>query len=80
LIDRRDQVINLCEVKYAIGEIEITKKYADELRHKLQAFKSETSTKKVIHLTFMSTYGAKQNLHASGLILQQITLDQLFQP
>lgn len=80
LIDRRDQVINLCEMKYAIGEIEITKKYADELRNKLQAFKSETSTKKAVHLTFVSTYGAKQNLYASGLIQQQITLDQLFQP
>lgn len=80
LIDRRDQIINLCEMKYAIGEIEITKKYADELRNKMQAFKSETKTKKAVHLTFVSTYGAKQNQHSSGLIQQEIKLNALFEP
>lgn len=79
LIDRRDQVINLCEMKYAIGQIDITKKYAEELRNKMQTFKSETSTKKAVHLTLVTTYGIKQNMHSLGLIQQQITIDELFQ-
>ena len=35
LIDRRDDVINLCEVKFADGEFVIDKQYAQHLRRTL---------------------------------------------
>lgn len=36
LIDRADNVINLCEMKFYNAEYNITKSYATEIRHKLK--------------------------------------------
>ncbi|MCB9351294.1 MAG: hypothetical protein H6573_27905 [Lewinellaceae bacterium] len=45
-IDRRDQVVNLCEAKYSINPFTITKSYAENLRNKIGAFRNETKTRK----------------------------------
>jgi AAA+ ATPase superfamily predicted ATPase len=67
LIDRRDQIINLCEIKFSINPFEIDKKYDLELRNKIHAFKTETKTRKSIFLTFISTFGLKQNEYAGNI-------------
>jgi len=46
LINRNDQVISLCEIKYSNIEFSITKKYAQELRTKRIVFIEETKNKK----------------------------------
>ncbi len=38
VIDRRDQVINLCEMKFSINSFSISKQYATELRNKVGRF------------------------------------------
>lgn len=55
VLDRRDQVINLIEMKYSTRPYKITKKYGDELLHKIAAFKEETKSKKAIHLILLTT-------------------------
>ncbi len=80
LIDRRDQVINLCEVKYSINPFIISKAYSDNLRNKAAVFQSETQTRKAIFLTMISTHGLIKNEHAASLIQNEITMDALFQP
>jgi len=50
VIDRRDQIINLCEVKFSINPYAITKKYAEELRNKIGTFTTETGTRKSVFL------------------------------
>ena len=45
-IDRRDHVVNLCEIKFSLSLYTITKAYAENLRNKIRAFKEETGTKK----------------------------------
>lgn len=61
VIDRRDQVINICEMKYAIAPYRITKTYADTLRNKVGVFKTETKTRKALHLTMLTTFGVERN-------------------
>jgi AAA+ ATPase superfamily predicted ATPase len=78
LIDRRDQVINICEMKFSINEFTIDKKYAANLRNKIGAFKTETKTRKSVFLTFITTYGVRSNEHADGLIQNNITMNALF--
>ena len=46
LIDRDDQVINLCEMKYAQGEYELPEAYDKSLRNKLSVFVAHSGTKK----------------------------------
>jgi len=77
LIDRRDQVINLCEMKYADGEFEIDKKYSQVLLNKAQAFRKESKTRKAVYLTMVSTYGVKPNSY-SAIVQSEVTMDDLF--
>jgi uncharacterized protein len=78
LIDRRDQCINICEIKFSINEFEITKPYAKELENKLKVFRSQTATKKTLFLTMITTQGVKNPQSFTGLIQSEITMDKLF--
>ncbi len=79
IIDRRDQVINLFEIKYAINQITITKEYDAILRHKIHAFKDTTGTKKSIFLTMLTTHGLKPNEYSTSSIQNELTMDALFE-
>jgi hypothetical protein len=77
VIDRRDQIINLCEMKFSINTFAIDKKYAVELRNKISVFKQETGTRKSVLLTMITTYGLKANSYSS-LVQNSLTMDALF--
>lgn len=77
LIDRRDQTINLCEMKFSQGEFEITKQYDVHLRERMESFRSVTKTRKALHQTFITTYGVKKNMY-SGNVQSEVLLDNLF--
>jgi len=77
LIDRNDNVINLCEIKFSINEFSIDKKYAETLRNRIGIFKSETNTKKSVFMTMITTYGVTKNEY-SALIQNELTLIDLF--
>ena len=77
LIDRKDDVINVCEEKYSKNEFTIDASYEKELIHKLETFRSETGTKKALWLTMISFSGIKKNSH-SNIIVNNITSDDLF--
>ena len=77
LIDRKDLVINLCEMKYSLSEYAIDAEYEQKLRNKKSAFIDATNTRKAVHLTMVTTFGIKANAH-SGIVQNEITLEDLF--
>ena len=77
LIERRDRVINVCEMKFSINEYAIDKNYDMNLRNKLETFRVLTNCKKSLQTTMITTYGVKQGKY-SGIIQSQVTLDDLF--
>lgn len=77
LIDRDDRLINICECKFSSREYAIDKSYDEKLRDRQGAFIDETNTKKSTIMTFVTTYGLKQNEY-SGRIQSVITSDDLF--
>ncbi len=79
LIDRRDHVINLCEIKYSAEEYVLSKETDLDIRNKIAVFIEVTKTKKTIQTTLITTYGVKPNRY-SGLINTQVVLDDLFDP
>jgi uncharacterized protein len=79
VIDRRDQAINLCEMKFSINSFVIDKAYADNLRQKIGVFKAATATRKAIFLTFITTYGLADNEYAGSLVQNSLTMDALFE-
>jgi len=78
LIDRDDNVINLCEMKFANGSFTIDKKYAKELMTKMEAFRSSTRTRKSIFITFVTTHGLRQNAYSRQLVQNELTMEALF--
>jgi uncharacterized protein len=78
LIDRKDGVINLFELKFYAEEFAIDKKYAQELRNKIGAFKALSKTRKQVFLNVLTAHGLRQNEHSLGLVNQDFTIDALF--
>ena len=77
LIDRRDDVINLCEMKYTDSEFEITGKYKKELINKLELFTEEVCPKKSVHITLITSNGLKRNANAD-VVQNVVDSDRLF--
>ena len=77
VIDRKDDTINLCEIKYAKDEFEVTKDYEEKLRNKINTFAKATETKKALMMTMITTYGLKHNAH-SAMVQCELTADDLF--
>jgi AAA+ ATPase superfamily predicted ATPase len=78
LIDRADNAINLCELKFSDYPFVIDKKYAAELEQKIQVFKQRTKTRKALFLTLVTASGLEQNSYATSLVTNHIQLNQLF--
>jgi uncharacterized protein len=78
LIDRKDHVINFCEIKFYDGPFTFTKAYAMEMRQKITTFREVSGTRKQIALTMITAFGLQQNEHSLGLVQQAITMESLF--
>jgi hypothetical protein len=78
LIDRQDRCINVCEIKYAANDFELTKSYAHELERKLSLFRERTKTRKTLLLTMVTTHGVKNTEGFTGLVQNEVTVDALF--
>lgn len=77
LIVRKDQVINLCEMKYSNSDYTVSADVDSDIRGKIQDFQKATKTKYAIYPTLVTTYGMVNNSY-SGNIQAVITLDDLF--
>lgn len=77
VLERNDQVVNLCEMKHTVAPFEITDAYDRRLMIKREVFQKETGTSAAIHLTMVSAHGLKANANASD-VQSVVTLDDLF--
>jgi AAA+ ATPase superfamily predicted ATPase len=77
LIDRTDNAITLCEIKYTNQPFIIDKKYAEKLRKKVEVFKKVTRTNKQIFLAMVTARGLKETMYAEEMIEGVVTLDDL---
>ena len=77
VIDRSDQVVNLCEMKFSTKEYAIEKTDDDSLRHKAGRFREAQKSRMAIHLTLITPFGVKQNMYQYS-VQNVITADDLF--
>jgi len=78
LIDRQDNCISLCEIKFYNDVLMLSKADADALRSKKGIFQRSTGTKKHIFITLIATYGLTPNSHSVGLVDQVLDMHTLF--
>jgi len=77
LIDRRDEVINVCEIKFSTAPYVIDSEYDNRLRSRQETFRLLSGTRKALQPTMITTYGLEKNKY-SDRICQTVTLDDLF--
>jgi hypothetical protein len=77
VIDRRDGVVNLCEMKYTKHPYTIDAKEAEALERRKGLFLAKTGTKSAIHITMVTTYGIEKK-GFFGMVQSEVTMDDLF--
>lgn len=78
LIDRDDNVINLCEMKFYNAPYTIDKKYYLNLKNKLSELQKEIGTRKNIFITMVTTYGINENIYSKELVQNNLDMNALF--
>ena len=77
VIERADQTINICEMKFSTIPYSITADYEMNLRHKIASFQEYTKMKKSLQMTFVTSYGLASNTHSS-IVSNEVILNDLF--
>lgn len=77
VIDRKDQIVNLCECKHYGDTFTINKAYAQKLRSRRMAFKEDTKTRKSVYNTMITNYGLEKNEYALEVIDSDITISDI---
>ena len=77
LIDRIDNSINVCEIKFSNNKYSIDKTDARNLDNKVKIFEEKTGTKKQIFVTMITTLGLKRNFYSEELVDSEVILKDL---
>ena len=63
MIDRKDGIINLCEMKYSDEQFVIDQDVEEDFIHKREAFREGVKPDKALHITMISASGVKDTKH-----------------
>lgn len=77
LINRKDGITNVCEIKYSDSEYVITSDYAKKLSEKISMFKLESKTTNALHLTMIVSSRLKENSNSTEVV-SVVNGDDLF--
>ncbi len=80
VIDRNDDVVNLCEIKFYNDEFSLDATYLQRLRNKKKQFRESTRTKKGIYTVMITTWGIKSNQYSQAIVATSLTMKCLFEP
>jgi uncharacterized protein len=78
LIDRADNVINVCEMKYYNTQYEFTKKEMETANEMIEKFRKISKTKKQILYTLVTNNGLKPNQYSIGTVAKTIEAKDFF--
>ncbi len=79
VIDRADDIVNLCEIKFYSDEFSIDAGYLQKLRKKESQFRLTTGTKKSIYTIIISTWGLNPNQYSQAIVTKSLTMKCLFE-
>lgn len=77
LIDRNDNVINVCEMKYSKGKYAFNEEELEKMQNRIDTLQTETETQKTIHLTLITSNGVTPGSDTHN-IQSMLTMDDLF--
>ena len=77
LISRKDNVVNMCEIKFYSDDFVVNKEYYRTIQRRIDALHTIIPRKMSVYSTLITTYGVKKNEY-SGIFVKEITLDDFF--
>ena len=77
LITRKDNVVNMCEIKFYSDDFVVSKEYYRIIQRRAEALLAKIPRKMSVYSTLITTYGLKRNEY-SGVFVKTITFDDLF--
>ena len=78
VIERDDNMINLCEIKYSTKPYTLSKAEADKIQRRLDEAQEKFGKGKSIQVTLIAAAGLNQNEHSINLVQNVITLSELY--
>lgn len=79
IIDRTDNALTVCEMKYTEQPFSVDKEYFGKLQKKIAIFREKTGIKKQIFLVMISANGLKQTIYSEEIVDGVVTLNDLFE-
>lgn len=78
VIDRKDNVVTICEIKFTKEPFMIDKRYFLNLQNKMAQFKPEITASKSLQLVMITTYGLAESKYNNAIVNQIVLLEDLF--
>jgi len=78
LIDRADDAITLCEMKFSHAPFRVDRAVARELADRMEAFERATGTRKQLFWALVTPHGLRPGLWADESIAKTVALQDLF--
>jgi hypothetical protein len=77
IIDRADDVVNVCEIKYSNKEYSLSEEESKKMAYRLETFRRETGTRQSLYLTLITASPLAENAHSNDIPVK-LTMDALF--
>ena len=77
LIDRNDNIVNMCELKFYGDDYTVNRDYYKKLLHRQELLSEMIPKRCAIHSTLITTFGLEYNDY-SGVFTDVVTLEDLF--
>lgn len=77
IIDRADDVVNVCEIKYSTDEYSLSGDEFKKIAYRLEAFRRETGTRQSLYPTLITAAPLAENAHSFDIPVK-LTMDALF--
>lgn len=77
VLDRKDGIVNVCEMKYSRKKYAIDKAESERLQRRVETLRSHIGADRSIHLTMITASGVEHNMYWND-IQSEVTLDDLF--
>ena len=79
LIDRKDDTINVCEMKFHAAPFSVSRAYYAELIRKRQRFIDYTKTHKQVFITLITNHGMVENEYSNEVVDVAISLEDMIE-
>jgi len=77
VIERDDNVVNMCEMKYSREPYTITKNEAEKLEKRASTLRKIFGSRKNIYITMVTLSGLERNEYANSIVQDSVTLDDI---